>query len=85
LLKRLAQTHRDELEQCADEPAALRRMCELNVIEQVIRVGNTSIVQNAWETQHEIAIHGWIYDVADGLLKDLDVTVCSNAELEQIM
>jgi carbonic anhydrase len=56
-------------------------MCELNVLEQVANVCYTSIVQNAWRRGQELAVHGWIYDVKDGLLRDLDITV--NA-LEQI-
>ena len=66
------------------ERERLNRLCELNVIEQVINVGNTTIIQDAWEAGRTVAIHGWIYDVADGLLKDLAVELHSRAELEKL-
>ncbi len=57
-------------------------LCELNVAEQVLNVGNTTIVQDAWARGQELAIHGWIYNISDGLLKDLDVCIDSQAGLE---
>ncbi len=51
------------------------RLCELNVIEQVANVCQTTIVRDAWERGQEVAVHGWIYGLKDGLLRDLDVTV----------
>ena len=50
-------------------------MCELNVLEQVANVCYTTIVQNAWKRGQELAVHGWIYGLSDGLLRDLGVTV----------
>ena len=50
-------------------------MCELNVLEQVANVCYTTIVQNAWKRGQELAVHGWIYGLQDGLLRDLGVTV----------
>ena len=46
-------------------------LCELNVIEQVTNVCNTTIVQNAWRQGNELSVHGWIYDIGNGLLQDL--------------
>lgn len=60
------------------------RLCELNVIEQVINVGNTTIIQDAWSRGQPIEIHGWIYDLADGLLKDMDVSLTSRREVERL-
>ena len=51
------------------------RLCELNVIEQVSNVVSTNIVQEAWDRGQEVAIHGWIYGIDNGLLTDLDVTI----------
>jgi carbonic anhydrase len=59
----------------------LDRLCELNVIEQVKNVGNTTIVQEAWQRNQKITIHGWIYAISDGLLKDLDAGISSRADL----
>lgn len=76
------QRHQAKLEAIRGEVERVRRLCELNVVEQVINVGNTTIVQDAWGRGQDIAIHGWIYDIADGLLKDLGVCVTSREELE---
>ena len=58
-----------------DEDQRLDRLCELNVIEQVVNVGRTTIVQSAWERGQELVVHGWIYGLQDGLLRDLGVTI----------
>jgi carbonic anhydrase len=67
--------HRAQLEALADEPKRLARLCELNVIEQVRSVGDTTVVRDAWRRGQELCVHGWIYDVGDGLLRDLDVSL----------
>ena len=59
------------------DDARIRRLCELNVIEQVRHVCETTVVRDAWGRGQAIAVHGWIYDVHDGLLQDLDCTVDS--------
>lgn len=66
---------------CGDEQQQLDRLCELNVIEQVANVCQTTIVQNAWERGQQFTVHGWIYSVADGLLRDLDLCVTESAAL----
>lgn len=68
-------THQDELAQIEDEAKRLDRLCELNVIEQVTNVSRTTIVQNAWARGQELVIHGWIYGLEDGLLRDLEVSI----------
>jgi carbonic anhydrase len=55
--------------------AAADRLCELNVIEQVANVCDTTVARDAWDRGQELAIHGWIYGLQDGLLRDLNVTV----------
>ncbi len=63
--------------------AAIHRLCELNVIEQVGNVGNTTIVQDAWRRGQKLTIHGWIYDLADGLLRDLGTSIGSAEDLRR--
>ncbi|HZN08287.1 MAG TPA: carbonate dehydratase [Pyrinomonadaceae bacterium] len=71
--------HEQELMQIADEVKRLDRLCELNVIEQVLNVARTTIVQTAWQRGQELVVHGWIYGLQDGLLRDLGVSI-DNAE-----
>ena len=59
---------------------AADRLCELNVIEQVANVCHTTIAREAWERRQPLAVHGWVYGIQDGLLKDLDITVMDFAE-----
>jgi carbonic anhydrase len=58
---------------------SFNRLCELNVIEQVLHVTETSILRNAWERQQRISVHGWIYGIENGLLRDLGLCI-SRAE-----
>jgi len=76
-LRLLAQDHRDELDVLPSDEARWDRLCELNVAAQVGAVARSEVVQTAWERGAELAVHGWIYDLADGLLRDLEVTVGS--------
>jgi len=64
------------------EDAAINRLCEHNVIAQVHHVCQTTIVQDAWRRKQRVAIHGWIYDLRDGLLRDLQYTATGDAERE---
>jgi len=67
--------HQDTLSKIDDEDERFDRLCELNVIEQVRSVGRTTIVQSAWHRGQELVVHGWIYDLQDGLLRDLGVSL----------
>jgi carbonic anhydrase len=67
--------HKDLLANLKDEEERLDRLCELNVIEQVLNVGRTTIVQGAWQRGQEVVVHGWIYGLQDGLLRDLGVSI----------
>src|SRR5690606_20433866 len=69
--------HRERL---AKKPAAESALAELNVVEQVANVCQTTIVQDAWARGQALHVHGWIYGVHDGLLRDLKATVTSAAE-----
>lgn len=62
-----------------DGAARCDRLCELNVVEQVRNVCRTTIVRDAWSRDQELAIHGWIYGIKDGLLRDLKCTATSSA------
>ena len=72
--------HADALAAIGLSEGRLDRLCELNVIEQVANVCQTTIVRDAWESGQELAIHGWIYGLKDGLLRDLNVTVVNREE-----
>lgn len=76
-IRRLYLRHADELETLADERARLDRLCELNVVHQVANVCLTTVVQDAWERGQGLTVHGLIYRVSDGLLKELSVRVDS--------
>jgi carbonic anhydrase len=67
--------HRAEIEKLKTEAERHRRLCELNVIEQVASVSQTTIVRDAWSRGQTLTVHGWIYDIRDGLLRDLNVPV----------
>ncbi len=69
------QKHAAHLADVADETEATNRLCELNVIEQVANVCQTTIVRDAWERGQDLDIHGWIYGLTDGHLRDLNATV----------
>lgn len=76
--------HQTALDVISNESERLRRLCELNVAEQVINVGNTTIMKDAWGRGQQVAVHGWIYDLADGLLRDQDVCIASQPELDSL-
>ncbi len=67
--------HRDEVDAFPTEAERVNRLCELNVREQVRNVCQTTIVQAAWKRGQMLAVHGWIYGLDDGLLRDLNVTL----------
>jgi carbonic anhydrase len=73
--------HQEQLDALLTERARHARLCELNVIEQVVNVAQTTVVRDAWGRSQPLAVHGWVYDVADGLLRDLGMCVTAQAEL----
>jgi carbonic anhydrase len=70
-----------ELDAIADETLRLRRLCELNVLQQVDNVARCNIVQNAWARGQELSIHGWVYDIHDGILHKLREPIDSVAQI----
>ena len=75
------QKHEKFLASAASEAEACARLCEMNVIEQVANVCHTTIVRAAWEAGHELAVHGWVYGLKDGLARDLNVTIKAPQEI----
>ena len=73
--------HEQHLATLANDKERHERLCELNVLEQVCNVSQTTIVRDAWQRGQELAVHGWIYDIRDGLLRDLNVCVTGEGEL----
>ena len=69
------QRHHNQLKRAKNKPSLLRRLCEFNVKEQVVNVANTTTVQDAWRRGQSVCLHGWVYDIHDGLLKDLKVSI----------
>lgn len=79
-IKDVYRFHKEHLDTVKDKEQRLRLLCELNVIEQVANVCNTTILKRAWSTEQDITVHGFIYNLHDGILKDLKVSVESNKE-----
>ncbi len=75
--------HRAELDALETEKEQHDRLCELNVVEQVINLSRTTVVREAWSRGQALTVHGWIYDLSDGLLRDLDVSVASEEDVER--
>ena len=75
---------KDELEGIVDKQERYNRLVELNVMSQVLNVCHTTIVQGAWTRGQPLWIHGWVYDIATGTLKDLDCCVSSIDQVEAI-
>ncbi len=69
------QKHEKFLAKAGNDSRASDLLCELNIIEQVANVCDTTIARDAWERGQELTVHGWIYGLHDGLLRDLNVTV----------
>ena len=76
--------HAGPIAAAGGDARAADRLCELNVIEQVANVCDTTIARDAWERGQELVIHGWIYGIQDGLLRDLGVSVGGRNELRAV-
>jgi carbonic anhydrase len=80
-IREVFQEHRRELEAIADLRARLERLCELNVLRQVKNIASDVIVQDAWARGQELRVHGWVYSLGIGLVKDLEGSIESPADL----
>ena len=83
-IKDVYRHHATELNSIDAEKDRFNRFVELNVAEQVFDLAKTSIVQGAWKKKKELHIHGWVYDIADGLINDLEVTIRNNETLGEV-
>ena len=83
-IKDVYRYHHNELDAIEDETLRARRFVEVNVQEQVHDLGKTSIVQNAWKRNQPLHIHGWVYDIHDGLINDLGVNLTCPKDLHNV-
>ena len=73
-VENVAEKHASELASIPDRADRERRLVELNVGEQVVNISRTTVVEDAWQRGQELYVHGWVYGIADGLIRDLGVT-----------
>lgn len=83
-IKDVYRYHHNELDAIEDETLRARRFVEVNVQEQVHDLGKTSIVQNAWKRNQPLHLHGWVYDINDGLINDLGVNFTNPKDLHNV-
>src|SRR5688572_23702948 len=83
-IKDVYRTHSKELDSIEDEEEKFDRFVELNVMEQVLDLTKTTIIQNAWAQRNEPKVHGWVYSLKTGLIKDLGVSFGHSSELAAI-
>jgi len=83
-IKDVYRFHEVELNAISDKQERFNRFVELNVIEQVYDLAKTSIVQSAWNSGQEVWIHGWVYGVGSGVIKDLGVNFKDNSQLKTV-
>lgn len=83
-IKDVYRLHAAELDAIEDEDKRGRRFVELNVIEQVFDLGKTYIIQNSWKRRKSPTIHGWVYDIRNGLIIDLGVNISDNTKLDEV-
>jgi len=83
-IKDVYRYHHKELDAITDKTQRARRFVEVNVMEQVHDLGKTSIVQNAWKNKQPLHVHGWVYDIHDGIIKDLNVSFTCTKDLHKV-
>jgi carbonic anhydrase len=83
-IKDVYRIHHKELDIIKDPKARENRLVQLNVMEQVCDLGKTTIVQNAWERGQSLHLHGWVYDINDGIIDDLKVTITTTKDLHAV-
>lgn len=76
--------YQDEIERLPDEEQQVNRLIELNVVEQVKNLCHTSFVQDAWERGQQLTVHGWVYSLRNGKIKDLLVSTSSLQQIDAI-
>lgn len=83
-IKDVYRLHKTELDAIKDETERFDQFVELNVKEQVFDLAKTSIVQNAWKTGQTLNLHGWVYGLSTGIVKDLQVSVANDSNLDSV-
>ena len=83
-IKDVYRLHKTEIDAIQDPELKSRRMVEINVQEQVFDLSKTSIVQNAWAADRALHLHGIVYDLANGVLKDLGLNISNNQHLDNV-
>lgn len=83
-IKDVYRIHARELDAIADETDRANRLVELNVVEGVTNLCKTSIVQNAWQNGQELSVHGWVYSLATGIIKDMQVSTSNNSKMDEV-
>ena len=83
-IKDVYRLYEDELEAIEDKQERFDKFVEFNVYEQVFDLSKTSIIQNAWEERKSPTIHGWVFDVRTGKIKDLGISFDSNTEIPKL-
>jgi carbonic anhydrase len=83
-IKDVYRFHQDELNAIENESERFNQFVELNVVEQVLNLAKTSIVQTAWEGGQQVHVHGWVYGIHDGIIKDLNMTIRDNKSLSEV-
>ena len=83
-IKDVYRFHAEKLNVIQDEKERFDKFVEVNVYEQVLDLAKTSIIQNAWQNGQELMVHGWVYGLHNGLVKDLNVTLASNEKLGEV-
>ena len=81
-VQEVGQKHRAVLDAIPSREGRITRLCELNVIEQAVNVAQTTVVQDAWARGQELTVHGWAYDLNDGVIRDLKMSMEGPGDLE---
>lgn len=79
-----ANLYTETLDKIADEREKADKLCELNVIEQVINAGGTTVVQDAWTRGQKLDVHGWVYSIENGIITDMDVCLTGEDDLKTL-
>ena len=82
-IRDVADRHHEDLQRVADDRKRHDRLCELNVIEQVLHVCQTTVVEDAWARGQSLSVHGWVYGLHDGRLRDLGLTLTGADDVQK--
>jgi carbonic anhydrase len=83
-IKDVYRLHKNELDAISDKDERFDKFVEFNVKEQVFDLAKTSIVQNAWKVGQALTLHGWVYGLSTGIIKDLNVSIENDSQLDEV-